>query len=473
MGADFRKWPRIALALGVAVLLAGLVGYVLRARSASPAAASPLPARPAALLPTARAAYPLKVARSGHYLVDRHGRPFLIVGDSPQALIANLSVKQANHFFANREAAGFNSMWVNLLCDDYTGGRADGTTYDGIAPFLKPGDLATPNPAYFARVDAMVRAAASHHLAVFLDPIETGGWLGTLRSNGAPKAFAYGQFLGRRYGQDPNIVWLDGNDFQTWMDPSDDALALAVARGIRSVDPDQLQTVELNYEESTSLDDARWKGIVSLDAAYTYAPTYAEVLKAYRNRDDIPAFMIEASYEGEHEYTGPETLRRQEYWTMLSGAAGQFYGNAFTWQFRSGWNGHLNTVGSRQMTFVTNLFSRRPWFNLVPDTGHRLVLAGYGTFSDSGNVNDNDYVTAARTRDGRLAIAYLPTGDPVVVNLARMAGRRVRAQWYDPTSGTYRTIARSPLRTRGRRTFRPPAKNHGGDQDWVLVLTAA
>ena len=82
-----------------------------------------------------------------------------------------------------------------------------------------------------------------------------------------------------------------------------------------SADPDALQTVELNYQTSTSLDDPRWRGIIGLDAAYTYAPTYAEVLKAYGNPDHLPAFMIEASYEGEHDYTGPETLRRQEYWT--------------------------------------------------------------------------------------------------------------------------------------------------------------
>ncbi len=44
---------------------------------------------------------------------------------------------------------------------------------------------------------------------------------------------------------------------------------------------------------------------------------------------------------------------------MLSGATGQFYGNKYTWQFLDGWPSHMNTVGSRQMTFVTNLFSRR------------------------------------------------------------------------------------------------------------------
>lgn len=364
-------------------------------------------------------------------------------------------------------------MWINLLCVVYTGGRANGTTYDGIAPFTTPGDLSTPNPTYFARAAAMIGLADKHHLAVFLDPIETGGWLNVLKRNGPAKAYAYGRYVALRFRRYPNIVWLSGNDFQTWSQPADDAVVLAVARGIQSVDPHQLQTIELNYFTSTSLDDPRWSGIVGLDAAYTYAPTYAEVLKAYHNHDHIPAVMIEASYEGEHAYTGPSTLRREEYWTMLSGATGQFYGNKYTWPFLPGWPRYLNTIGSRQITFLVNLFSHRPWFDLVPDTQHKLVVSGYGTYSNSGNVNDSDYVTAARTPDGRLAMAYLPTGHPISVDMAMMTGRDVQAQWYDPTTGTYATIAGSPFKAAGTHQFKVPGKNGGGDEDWVLVLTSA
>ena len=466
-----RRWILGVAALAAAVALAGLAEYVRSARSA-PAPAGVRLARPARLQPTHAPVYPLRIGPGARYLVDRDGRPFLIVGDSPQSLIVNLSVKQADRFFANRQAAGFNSMWINLLCDQYTAGRADGTTYDGIAPFTKAGDLSTPNPAYFARADEMVRLAARHHLVVFLDPIETGGWLTVLRDNGTAKAYAYGRYVGERYKQFTNIVWLNGNDFQTWSDPRDDALALAVANGIKSVDPGALQTVELNYDTSMSLDDARWRGVLDLNAVYTYSATYAEVLKAYERGDHLPAFLLGASYEGEHDYTGPSTLRHQEYWSMLSGATGQFYGNKYTWQFLPGWPDHLNTIGSRQVTFLENLFSHRAWYDLVPDTRHRLVLSGYGSYSAGADVNGNDYVAAARTPDGRLAIAYLPTPHPVVVDLARMAGHRVRAQWYDPASGTYRDIAGSPVPARGRRTFAPPGKNHGGDGDWVLVLSA-
>jgi hypothetical protein len=281
------------------------------------------------------------------YLVDRHDRPFLIVGDSPQALIANVSERQADHFFADRRAAGFNSVWINLLCDDYTGGRPDGKTYDGIPPFSRAGDLSTPNPAYFARADRMIRLAAKHRLDVFLDPIETGGWLEVLRSNGIAKAYNYGRYLGRRYGRFANIVWFNGNDFETWRHPGDDALVMAVARGIRAVASNRIHTVELDTKNSASLDHARWNAKIELDAAYTYAPTYAQVLQEYGRRDHLPVFMVEANYEGEHAYTGPATLRRQEYWTMLSGATGQFYGNKYTWQFSDGWPRYLDTIGSR------------------------------------------------------------------------------------------------------------------------------
>ena len=418
------------------------------------------------------ATFPLAVSSNRRYLVDHRNHPFLIVGDSPQALFVNVSVKQAKHFLVNRKAAGFNSVWVNLLCNSYTGGRADGSTYDGIRPFRREGDLSTPNEAYFARADAMIRLAARQRMAVFLDPIETGGWLKVLRDNGLAKAYAFGRYLGLRYRKFPNIVWMSGNDFQTWRTPSDDALALAVARGIKATDPSQLQTVELNYLDSGSLDDSNWKGLISLDAAYTYFPTYARVLKEYRREDFLPVFMVEANYEGEHDYTGPRTLRRQEYWTLLSGATGQFYGNKYTWQFLNGWQERLDTLGSRQMTYATNLFARRRWFDLVPDYHHSVVVSGYGSYAATGSVQDSNYVTAARTPDGRLVMAYVPEGQTIGVDMSKLAAR-VRARWYDPTNGTYRRVPGSPFDNAGTRRFSPPGKNGDGDPDWVLVLTAS
>ena len=196
-------------------------------------------------------AYPVKAGPTGRYLVDQNNVPFMIVGDSPHSLFVNLSEAQADAYFADRQANGFNAAWIEVLCDAYTGGRSDGSTYDGIIPFTTPGDLSTPNQAYFQRVDDMINLAAKHNITVFLDPLDTGGWLSTLVSNGAAKAYNYGLYLGNRYNNFPNVVWLNGNDFQTWTNATNDADVTAVADGIKAGDQNHIQTVELSYNVSS------------------------------------------------------------------------------------------------------------------------------------------------------------------------------------------------------------------------------
>ena len=416
--------------------------------------------------------YPLSPDPGNRYLVDQNGTPFLMVGDSPQSLIVNLSEADADFYLADRQKAGFNTLWIDLLTVEYTGGRSDGSTYDGILPFTTPGDLSTPNEAYFARADDMIRLAANHGLVVLLDPIETGGWLGVLGANGVDKARAYGRYLGNRYRNFDNIVWISGNDFQTWADAGDDAVVQAVALGIADVDTRHIQTVELNYNVSASLDDSTWAPIVKLDAAYTYSPTYAEVLAEYNRLNHMPVFMVEANYEFEnlHGDAGtPDILRRQEYWALLSGAAGQLYGNHYTWPFLANWRNHLDTIGSIQMGYLKSLFASRPWYNLVPDQTHTAVTQGYGTYTAGGYLSDSDYAAVARTPDGKLLMAYLPTARTVTVDMTRMSGP-ARARWFDPTDGTYATIAGSPFANTGARQFVSPGSNNDGDQDWVLVL---
>ena len=118
----------------------GLRGFAWAASISCAIAQTPPTPPPATDPPRAHpsAAYPLRVSANRRYLVDRDGVPFLLMGDSPQALTVNLSEAEADAFFADREAHGFNAVWVNLLCATYTGGRPDGSTYDGIVPFTTP-----------------------------------------------------------------------------------------------------------------------------------------------------------------------------------------------------------------------------------------------------------------------------------------------------------------------------------------------
>ena len=99
-----------------------------------------------------------------------------------------------------------------MLCNNQSGCDADGTTFDAIAPFVGPGDLAHPNEVYFARVDEMLQLAAKRNCW----SCSTSGWLDTLRANGKKKVEDFGVYVGRRYKDFLNIIWLSGNDYQSW-----------------------------------------------------------------------------------------------------------------------------------------------------------------------------------------------------------------------------------------------------------------
>jgi hypothetical protein len=198
---------------------------------------------------------------------------------------------------------------------------------------------------------------------------------------------------------------------------------------------------------------------------------YVPILRDYnlKTARRVPTFMVESSYEFEHlggaQLGTPRQLRLQEYSAILSGAAGQLYGNKYTWPFLQGWKEKLDTPGAVQMKHVQALFTPRAWYDLVPDQEHRVVTAGFGTFGEF------DYAAAARTPDGRLAMAYVPDRRTITVDLSTLAGPSV-ARWYDPASGKFRDIAGSPLPNRGSHRFTTPGDNADGpgNADWVLVL---
>jgi hypothetical protein len=103
----------------------------------------------------------------------------------------------------------------------------------------------------------------------------------------------------------------------------------------------------------------------------------------------------------------------------------------------------------------------------VPDQNHTVVTSGYGTFGDL------DYVTAASTPDGKLAIAYVPSSRTINVDMGTFSGP-VTARWYDPTNATFTAaIGGGPLPNNGAVSIATPGANAAGDDDWVLVLEAS
>src|SRR5271170_3441891 len=72
------------------------------------------------------ASYPVKISSlNPRILVDQNNVPFLMVGDSPQSLIVNLSATNASSYIVDRGQHGFNTVLVDAICTTYTGGPAN------------------------------------------------------------------------------------------------------------------------------------------------------------------------------------------------------------------------------------------------------------------------------------------------------------------------------------------------------------
>jgi hypothetical protein len=418
-------------------------------------------------------AYPLKISANGHQLVDQNNHPFLITGDAPHDLLCMLSPSDADYYFADRQNYGYNAAWVEILTDPYVNCSSNGSTYDGIQPFTSTWDFTKPNPVYFARLDSYINLAAKHGITVLLDSWETGGLTSYLVSQGATVAFNYGAYLGNRYKNFPNIIWITGNDYT--MSSGSDPVFAALMEGIRSADPNHIQTIEYQPNQ-TALDNSTISLYAKMNSVYEYGVTYPEMWRAYNQSAGkaYPPYLLEAHYELENvggEYGSPLVVRKQGYWAMLAGGSGQMYGNHYSWTFESGWQQQIDSPGASQISIWKTFFESYRWYDLIPDQGHAIITSGYGTLgNNSTSVGSNDYATASRLSDGSLVMAYIPMARTFTVNMAKLSGS-VTARWFDPTSGSYATVSGSPFANTGSRQFTTPGNNAAGDPDWVLVLS--
>src|SRR6267143_1364194 len=117
----------------------------------------------------------------------------------------------------------------------------------GEQPFLKPGDFSTPNDAYFDRAAAFVDRAAAHGIAVLLAPSYLGydggreGWWQELNSpvNTRSVCAGFGRYLGTRFKEKKNLIWLAGGDFTPPAGSEGEARHREILDGIRAAGASQ------------------------------------------------------------------------------------------------------------------------------------------------------------------------------------------------------------------------------------------
>lgn len=402
-----------------------------------------------------RMTFPLRAADNGTYLVDARGAPVFLHGDSAWSLIAKLTRAEAEDYLSDRAARGFNTVLVNLI--EHKFATRPPRNAEGEAPFLHNGAFNTPNDAYFAHADWVIRCAARHGIAVLLAPAYLGqhggdeGFYQEMQTSGSAALHAYGEYVGARYAAFENVIWVLGGDY---LPPAEGLeLVRAVGEGIRRHDTRHLFTAHWSAEVSAlDVPDPAIRGWLNLNTTYTYASVYAKSLHDHARA--LPHVLIESAYENEHDST-PQSLRAQAYAAVLSGATGQVFGSSAIWGFWS-WRRYLDSDGSRSMTHLRTLLDTLPWQTLVPDLAERVLRGAH----------------LASTPDGNLALAYVPSSQAVRLDTSALHVP-LRARWYDPASGRSLAIAPTSLQTAGLVTLTAPGANAAGDADWVLVVEHA
>jgi hypothetical protein len=419
---------------------------------------------------------PLKISATGRYLVNVDNRPFLVVGDTAWSLIAQAREAEIERYLDDRQKRGFNSIIVNLIehkfCD------APPKTRSGLAPFAKPGDFSTPVADYFDFAAKVIQKANQRGIVVWLAPAYLGygggdeGFFREIKAGGKERLRAYGKFVGDRYRDIPNIIWILGGDYTPEM--ADRWTITELGRAIYEQDTNHLMTVHAAPETSVStiFGTEKWLRVTAL---YSYdKELFRRALAEYARTPVRPFVLIESTYEGEHNSTQGQ-IRRQAYWAMLSGGCGQFLGNNPIWHFdgpglfsaNQTWLEALSSPGSLDMARLRRCFLELPWPELRPEENHTVVTDGYGEGVAT--------CLTALTPDHGLSVTYIPsTGtDPrqLTVSLAGFP-KSVSARWYNPTTGNFSDAQGSPSSKRGVQQFRTPGENGKAANDWLLILSA-
>jgi hypothetical protein len=138
-------------------------------------------------------------------------------------------------YLENRAAKGFTVIQAVVLAE------LDGLTVPNVYGELPLRDLdpTKPNEAYFAHVDWVIEKAESLGLTIGLLPT----WGDKIYPNwgGGPVIFTpenarlYGEWLGARYKETPNLLWINGGD-RNPVTPEQFATFRALGEGLRAGD---------------------------------------------------------------------------------------------------------------------------------------------------------------------------------------------------------------------------------------------
>lgn len=428
----------------------------------------------------------IKVSDNKRYLIHQNGTPFFWLGDTAWELFHRLNREEADQYLKKRAEQGFTVVQAVALAE--FDGLKEPNPY-GEIPLIGE-DPNKPNDAYFTHVDYIIDKAAQYGIVIaFLptwgDKLVKNTWGKGPEIFNPTNARTYGRYVGNRYKNRDNIVWILGGDRNPREGSQDVAVWRAMAEGIQEAVGGADKALISYHPQPNGMDGGASKWFnneswldfnIHQNGHCRFTPVYDQITVSYNRQPTRPTMDAEPIYEdhpvcfnaNDLGISNAYDVRVYAYLDLFAGAHGHTYGCHDIWQMYSAkrpavnnphiyWPEALDLPGANQMRYVRKLMTARPLLDRVPD---QSLIA-------ENNLSAPERIQATRGND--YAFIYSAVGKPFTVNPGKISGKTITATWFDPRTG--KTKSAGTFNNQKPQQFTPPSKGYG--HDWVLVLDDA
>jgi len=399
----------------------------------------------------------LKVSDNHRYLIHENGTPFFWLGNTAWLISERLTRDEVEYYLVNEHRAGYNVEQIQVINSIPTfniyGQQANDASFD-MWKFSKKDQY-----GYWEHLDFIVDFAASQGIYIAMDCV----WGSQITKMDIKKAEKYGQFLGERYKDKPNIIWMMGGDV---LGDRGTASWDALAKAIRKADPNHVMTFHPRGRTTSSrwFADRDWMdfhmfqsghrryGQRNGDGDYTIKDNTEEdnwryVDLTWNGNPQKPVIDGEPSYEdipqGLHDFTAPRWMdydvRRYAYWAVFAGCFGHTYGHNSIMQFikpgllasfgaEKPWWDAMKDPGYNQMKYLKWLILAFPFEERIAD---QSVIAGQ---------NGERYDRNIATRGDDYLLVYNYSGKPMQLDLSKISGAKKNVWVMNPSDGTLKYL---------------------------------
>lgn len=427
----------------------------------------------------------ISVSNNKKYLMQGD-KPFFWFGDTAWNLLQKLEEEDIRIYFRNRAELGFNVIQT-VLVNTLPGVNNQGS--------LAPGYKDVTQPEYWNFVDHILDLAEEYNL--YLGLLPCWGEIVKMGIVNMDNVQTYMDFLGKRYQNRSNLIWILGGDIR-----GDLAIDVYKKAGaiLKSYNPERLITFHpfgrtdssLWFHEESWLDMNMFQSghrrydqarLGEWDDNTVKEEFFGEDNWKYVRKDHTlpsmkPVVDGEPSYEGipqglhnpHNPYWEEWDVRRYAYWSLFEGAAGHTYGSNAIMQFytdadgkgafgvRESWKDALHHAGAGQIQFLKNLMESVDYVNGYPDD--TVLLYG----------QKERYHRVSVFRGESYLLCYTYTGNQFLLDLKDYMDKKMDVYWMNPENGA---MSYDSTITGIRKWLASPVKRKGIATDWVLVMKEA